>query len=69
MTRPEPGLPADEVLKLDGYAAKDTISPPRQLGEDDHGQIIAWFYPDCWLEMRHRGGCYRVAAVNEYVRE
>lgn len=64
----ELGMPADDVLMLPGYAKKNAVMPPKQIGKDEHGLIVKWFYPDMDITFRrgHFDGelCYRVSEIS-----
>ena len=57
------GMLADEVLKLKGRGTESATRLPRVKERDEEGFVVEWCYPDCTVEMRHRGGRYRVAKV------
>ena len=63
----ELGMPADEVLTLPGYTKRDAVRPPEQIGEDEYGLVVKWFYPDksvTFRRYRHEGGSsYRVSMI------
>jgi hypothetical protein len=67
----ELGMPADDVLTLPGYAKRDAVRPPKQIGEDEYGLIVKWFYPDKSIVFRryHHDGelCYRVSEMDHYL--
>ena len=61
----ELGMPADDVLTLPGYAKRDAVRPPEQLGENEygHGLVVRWFYSGVTLTMKWSDGCYRVSEI------
>lgn len=50
---------------MPGYSRPYATRPPEKIGEDEHGHIVKWFYPDATVTFKRFGDpwCYRVAEI------
>lgn len=54
------GILADDLLKMKGRGEKFYVKEPRQVGKDDEGLVVEWYYRDGTAELRRKLGKYRV---------
>jgi hypothetical protein len=60
--KPEVGMTADEVLRLEGRSWLDTES---LCGHDAGDGSREWVYADCTVVLRHDGLLWRVVEVRD----